>query len=90
MCSTSFNIPVNKRNFVTFNISCMKKSDRNQTSSTFIQHGQIRYNKVVTQFKLFCTGQSCMLFNETFNSSDWAFSSNRLLSVCGLNFDLKL
>ena len=66
--TTSYNIPENIRNVVSYNLCLVKKFDRHQTSYNKIQHNTTRYNKLAKRVQHFIQHQSCMMLYETLYS----------------------
>ena len=72
--TTSYNIPENKRNVVSYNICSVKKFNRDQTSYNKIQHDETRYNNVAKRVQHFIQHRSCMMLYEMLYSFGRGFS----------------
>ena len=68
--TTTYNIPENKRNVVSYNICLVKKFD---CDHNFIQEDTTRYNKVAKRVQHFIKHQSCMMLYEMLYSFDRGF-----------------
>ena len=75
MSTTSYNVPENKSNVVSYNICLVEKFDCDQTSYNKIQHDKTRCNKVAKRVQHFIQHQSCMMFYYSscpaFSQFDW-------------------
>ena len=88
--TTSYNIPENKINVVSYNICLVKTFDRDQTSYNKIQHDKTRCNKFAKQVQHFIQHQSFMMYEMLHSFGHFVLSCCIMLYrvvSCRMKFD---